>query len=196
MKYKYILAIDPSGNYKEGFGTTGWVLINYKGDLLARGCIEAKQYSCAEEYWNAHLDLLKRYINEHGRKLIVVIEEYRLYRQRAQNQTNSLMETPRLIGLIQWLCWNYNQTYSMQLASSVKQRWADGILLQEGYFGKRNNYIYHKQSNISLKSEHVRDAFRHAIHYAVTRNETKPKEKQKNKGARKHAKSNYKSRRR
>ena len=41
--YKYIFAIDPSGSFREGKGTTGWVLMDRRlardmtgsGDLLA-----------------------------------------------------------------------------------------------------------------------------------------------------------------
>lgn len=193
MKYKYILAIDPSGNYREGHGTTGWVLIDHNCNLITRGCIESKQYRCAEEYWDRHVELIQLYSMQYNEDLIVVIEEYRLYGQRAKNQTNSLMETPRLIGVMQWTCWDLKQSYSMQLASSVKNRWSDDILIQEGFLNRRSNYLVHTQSNMSMKSEHVRDAFRHAVHYAITRNEEHKKPVYKNKGAYNNVRSNYKS---
>lgn len=193
MKYRHILAIDPSGNFKEGYGTTGWVLIDSKCKLIDRGYIKASEYKCAEEYWNAHLNLIKAY-NKRFKSLIVVIEEYRLYKERALNQTNSLMETPRVIGLMQWLCWTLNQPYTTQLASAVKQRWSDGILYQEKYLKKRKNMIYHVNSGLSMKSDHVRDAFRHALHYAITRNEPRKKSNNNTKGAYNHVRSNYESR--
>ena len=105
MKYKRILAIDPSGSYAEGKGTTGWVLMNDDEYLATTGTIAATDYSCAEEYWNAHLQLIDFNYQKHGDDMIVVIEDYRLYRDRALNQSNSLMETCRLLGLIQWYCW-------------------------------------------------------------------------------------------
>lgn len=196
MKYKYILAIDPSGNFKEGHGTTGWVLMDYQANLITRGCIEAKQYRCAEEFWDRHAELIRLYNHQYKGDLLVVIEEYRLYGQRAKNQTNSLLETPRVIGVMQWCCWDLEQPYSMQLASSVKNRWSDDVLFAEGYFKQRGNYIIDANSEMSLKSDHMRDAYRHAIHYVITRNEENKKPKYNNKGAYNHVRSNYQSRRR
>ena len=168
-KYKYILAIDPSGNFSEGKGTTGWVLLTADEKLLATGTLSAKDYKCAEEYWDEHIELIKYYMKKH-KNMIVVIEDYILYKNRSRNQTNSRIETCRLIGVIQHYCWRVKQNYSMQLAVAVKDRWSDNILRNEGIITK--GYL-HKQSKLPLKIEHIRDAFRHAIHYAVCRNEIK-----------------------
>ena len=193
-KYEYILAFDPSGNFKEGKGTTGWVLMNAKEKLVARGYISAEDYKCSEEYWNAIIDLIRYNHRKYGANLIVVIEDYILYRERSLNQTNSKMETSRLIGAMQYTCWKLKQDYTMQLAASVKDRWSDELLLREQIIYRDRNNLIHTESNLSLGLSHTRDAFRHAIHFAVCRNEDKPKRKNNNKGVKNNGyykRSNY-----
>lgn len=172
--YKYILAFDPSGSFNEGKGTTGWVLMNFKEELLERGYTPASDYRCPEEYWNGVLSVLYKYHKRYNGDLIVVIEDYVLYRDRSDSQTNSQMETCRLIGVLLWTCWKLKQPYSLQLAASVKNRWSDELLLREGIIHKEGRNLIHTQSGLSLGLIHTRDAFRHAQHYAVCRN-NKPK---------------------
>lgn len=191
MNYKHILAIDPSGNWHEGKGTTGWVLMNYKEKLIASGQISANDYRCPEEYWNEHVKLIERNQLKYGDSLIVVIEDFRLYSNKAKNQTNSQMETCRLIGVLQWICWKLKQPYSLQLASSVKHRWSDDLLLREHILFKDRYGLVHTDSGKPMKVEHIRDAFRHAIHYIVCRNNNKSKYKQYKKGAFNNVRSNY-----
>lgn len=175
MKYTHILAIDPSGNFEEGFGTTGWVLMDSTEKLIASGVIRANDYDCKEKYWNEHLKLIKYNIERHNvthnDRLLVVIEDYLLYRDKAMSQANSKMETPKLIGILQYYCWTRKQPYSMQPATSVKSRWSDDVMLREGIIKRRGRDIIHTQSGFDLSVVHIRDAFRHAIHYVVTRNE-------------------------
>lgn len=168
--YNYILAFDPSGSFHEGKGTTGWVFMDANERLLERGYIPAKDYRCPEEYWNAHLDVIKKYYRRHKGELIVVIEDYVLYRDRSDSQTNSQMETCRLLGVLLWQCWKLEQPYTLQLAATVKNRWSDELLLREGIIHKEGRNLIHTQSGLSLGLIHTRDAFRHAQHYAVCRN--------------------------
>lgn len=170
MSYRYILAFDPSGNFHEGKGTTGWVVMDHKENLLERGYISAKQYRCPEEFWQAHLDLIDKYHNMYRNNLIVVMEDYVLYRDKSNDQTNSKMETCRLLGLMQWRCWVLKQPYTLQLAASVKVRWSDELLYRERIIRRDGRNIIHNKSGLSLGLIHTRDAFRHAIHYAATRN--------------------------
>lgn len=195
-KYKYVLAIDPSGNYKEGTGTTGWVLMNDKEKLIARGWISASDYKCREDYWNAHVELIKLNHDKYRRDLIVVMENYVLYRDRSSNQINSELETPRLLGVLQWFCWKLKQNYSLQLASSVKTRWADDLLFRERIIYRDRNVVRHTDSNLTLNSNHERDALRHALHFILTRNEDEAEEKkyEQMKGAYNGIRSNYQSR--
>lgn len=192
MKYKHILALDPSGNFKEGKGTTGWVLMNYKETLVARGSLSAKDYQCAEHYWDAHKELIEYNYKKYGNGLIVVIEDYVLYRDRSSSQTNSQMETCRLIGLLLWTCWYLKIPYSLQLAASVKHRWSDELLEREGILYKQHGKYAHATSGLSMDLIHTRDAFRHAIHYVVCRNkEERITRKSQWKGAFNERRSNY-----
>lgn len=168
--YNYILAFDPSGSFHEGKGTTGWVFMDAHERLLERGYIPAQDYRCPEEYWNAHLDVIRKYYRRHKGDLIVVIEDYVLYRDRSESQTNSQMETCRLLGVLLWYCWKLEQPYTLQLAASVKNRWSDELLIREGILHREGRNLIHTQSGLSLGLVHTRDAFRHAQHYAVCRN--------------------------
>ena len=169
--YNYIFAFDPSGSFDEGKGTTGWVLMNKDEELLERGYIAADDYDCAEAYWQAHVDLIYKYHKLYKNRLIIVMEEYVLYRDRSKNQTNSKMETCRLLGVLQFHCWRLNQPYTMQLAAAVKQRWSDELLLREDIIYKTGRTYIHTQSGLNIGLVHTRDAFRHALHYAVTKND-------------------------
>lgn len=191
MLYKHILAIDPSGSFNEGKGTTGWVIMNYKEKLIAAGTISAKDYKCPEEYWNAHVQLIERNQLHYGDSLIVVIEDYRLYGDKARSQTNSQMETCRLLGVLLWTCWRLQQPYTLQLASSVKQRWSDDLLLREHIFFKDRKGIVHTDSGKPMRTPHVRDAFRHAQHYIVCRNANRSTYNRYKKGAFRNVRSNY-----
>lgn len=175
MKYKHMLAIDPSGNFHEGKGTTGWVLMNYKSKLITTGFISASKFECPEEYWNEILKLIELNANKYGDELIVVIEDYLLYETKATAQVNSRMETCRLLGTIQWFCWINNIPYSLQPASAVKHRWSDEVLLKEQIFYKDSDGLHHTDTGWKFTIIHIRDAFRHAIHYITCRNEEKPK---------------------
>ena len=45
MKSRYILALDPSGNFKEGKGITGWCLLDTQTKKIAKfGYISAEMY--------------------------------------------------------------------------------------------------------------------------------------------------------
>lgn len=173
----HVLALDPSGNFREGKGTTGWVLMQLPEKLVARGCIKAEEYNTQEEYWDAHLNLLKYNFKRHNKHLVVVIEDYILYENRAYDQINSQLETCRLIGILQWFCWKHNQKYVIETAAQVKTRWSDYILSERGIIFTIKNKQVHAQSGLELNN-HTRDALRHALHFIYCKNnQEKPKRK-------------------
>ena len=174
----HVLALDPSGNFNEGKGTTGWVLMQLPGRLVARGCIHANDFNTAEEYWDRHLALLDYNFKRHRDHLIVVIEDYILYQNRAANQINSQIETCRLIGLLQWFCWSNNQKYILENAATVKTRWSDKVLLEKDIITITNRKYVHQPSGLEM-NEHSRDALRHALHFIYCRNKKKPPVKSK-----------------
>lgn len=165
-KCTHILALDPSGNFHEGKGTTGWAMINvYTGKIAQFGEIDASVYYSPEEYWQAHLDLIEGY-SKTCSVLEVVIEDYFLYANKALSQTNSRMETPKVIGCIQLFCWQKGIPTTFQTATSVKTRWTDVILVRKGFLegvGTRRD-IKHTIQGHTI-TNHTKDAVRHAAHY-------------------------------
>lgn len=173
---KLILSLDPSGNFSEGKGTTGWCLFNKtKMEIVETGSISAKDYQSSLDYWDAHIKLLKDTIcftETNEATLEVVMEDYLLYRDKAENQINSRLETPKLIGIIQYVLWKtYGIKVSFQLASQVKPRWTNDILLHKGYIGK--SYSFYIAPNKKRLNRHVLDSIRHAVHYATFHKENK-----------------------
>lgn len=170
MKYDFIIALDPSGSYYEGKGTTGYsVFYAPENRFIDKGVIHAKDFNCAEAYWDNHLKLLNKILfSQRGKRknkpqrTIVVIEDYLLYANKAESQINSRMETSKLIGIIQHWCYKNDIVYNMQTAALVKQRWTDEILWYKGYL-KKNGSRYEV-------CEHTRDSMRHAVHYATFKN--------------------------
>lgn len=173
MHYKWIIALDPSGAYYEGKGTTGFSVFHAdENKFIDKGVIKAKEYNCAEAYWDAHLKFLNSIIfSARGKRLnkpektMIVIEDYLLYAGKAQEQINSRFETSKLIGIIQHWCFKNNISYHMQNASLVKNRWTDDILAYKGYLKKKGQHWE--------VCEHTRDSMRHAVHFANFKNEVK-----------------------
>ena len=157
---RYILAIDPSGNFKEGRGTTGWCLFDIKTNKIIKfGAITAADYKDQFKYWDAHITLID---SLSGYKPEVVMEDYLLYSNRANEQINSRLETPQLIGIIKYECYKRGLFVSIQTAMQVKARWSDDILCKKGYLNKRGNcYCIGSYKTV----DHVRDAVRHAVHF-------------------------------
>lgn len=151
-----LIAIDPSGNYKEGFGTSGFAYF-HEDELRRLEEIKAQNYASPESYWNAHVSLL-----ECIRPSVIVMEGYKLYNhkgQAASKQANSELETPQLIGLIKWWCYRKQIPLHIQWASEVKTRWSDEILVRVGVLEKGLKFKG-KRTNA-----HKRDAIRHGLHY-------------------------------
>lgn len=172
-RYKHILALDPSGNFDEGKGTTGWVLMNYKEKLIASGAIAAKNFKSAEDYWTEHINLIIKNAEKYKEGLVVVVEDYVLYRDKATSQTNSRMETCRLLGLIQWICAQNNIALVFQLATTVKHRWSNDLLCRERIFYEDRDGLHHTDTGFKMTLAHTQDAFRHAIHFCCCCNEKK-----------------------
>lgn len=178
MNFKYILAIDPSGAFDEGQGKTGWVVLDTKTlETIAIGYLDAGKYLCAQEYWHAHLGLIDKNHKLYGKDLIVVIEEYTLYAEKASSQINSKMETCRLIGILQHHCWVLKQPFSMQSANLVVNRWNDTVLQYKRIIKevKRRSFVLYSKPEIWL-NDHMKDAIRHGVHYATFRNGRKTNE--------------------
>lgn len=165
MIYKYIIAIDPSGNFEEGKGTTGCCLFSAEQkQIITTWNIRASDYSSKEAYWNAHLDMLKKFTTLY-KNSIVVMEDFTLNPKRALQQSHSKMETSKLIGVIQMACAEHSWPLKMQLPVEAKTRWPDSFLERKHFIKKLNKG--HCLPSGQIVSRHEKDAIRHAVHYST-----------------------------
>lgn len=151
-----VLAIDPSGNFNEGKGVTGWALMDTKHNIIACGQIRAKEFNTRNDYWNSVINLITQLNPKY-----LVVEDFLLYASKASAQINSRFETVKLIGVIEYLFTNKLDIH-LQRAVDVKNRWKDSILVANEYISQVNNRYY---SSGVLTSDHMRDAIRHAVHF-------------------------------
>lgn len=133
------------------------------------GEIDAGTFINQMEFWDAHIRLIEEF-NERYEGLHVVCEDYQLYKNKALAQTNSKMETPRLIGCIQLYCYMNEVILELEPASAVKTRWSEKILVRKGYLQERGEGY---TINERYVSNHIRDSIKHAVHYATFKIEKK-----------------------
>lgn len=168
--HKYIFGVDPSGNFKEGKGTTGFALFNSLDKCtMYTHFISAKTCGSQEQYWQEILDYVVQ-THKNFPDSQVVIEDYVLYQDKALQQSYSELETARLIGALIMHCMAHKIPYSLQQASLVKKRWANHILVHKKYLDCHNKRHYIPNSKIFV-NRHCIDALRHAVHYATFYNE-------------------------
>lgn len=165
MSKRYILGIDPSGAYNEGKGTTGFCILDYKTkEVVDSSELSAKPFSTAEAYWNAHMKYIQEVNDKYQGDLLLSIEDYILYGNKAMSQTNSSMETSQLIGILKMYCFTNNIRYTIRPAVRVKNRWTNDILERTGHIKKTGGRWYNKQGQ--RLNKHMIDAMRHALHCA------------------------------
>lgn len=151
-----VLAFDPSGNFSEGKGTTGYSL-SLDGNMPHRlADISAKDYATKHAYWFAHKELIETAFPD-----VVVIESYRLFGNKAKEQTGSSLETPQLIGYLEMVCYEMDIPVVLQ-DPSTKQRHADPVLVQMGVLERNGQKYYYRGEMTNL---HQRDALRHDLYY-------------------------------
>ena len=161
--YGHILALDPSGDHTKGKGTTGLCYMNTYNGYIETLEIRALDFKDKEAYWDKVVRTVAGYKTVYD-DLVVVIEDYILYADKAEDQIQSLLETPRLIGILQWYCYANNIACYLEFASVVKNRWTLPILEHKGYIVPAGRgYTINGQHC----SKHCIDALRHAIHYAT-----------------------------
>lgn len=153
-----ILVIDPSGSFKEGKGTSGWVVLN-DWSIEQFGQLKASEYESRQEYWHSHIHLILDKEPE-----IVVCEEFILYGSKSSAQINSEMETSKLLGYIEMTLYHAKIPFVTQRAVDAKQRYTDKILLKKGYITKKGNRSYINGVNVS---GHIIDALRHGLFYKL-----------------------------
>lgn len=151
-----VLSFDPSGNYNEGKGTTGYALSLDYNLPHKLGDIAAKDFTSRQAYWAAHRDLIESNLPD-----VVVIESYRLFGHKSKEQTGSSLETPQLIGYMEMVCYDWNIPVILQ-DPSTKSRHADDVLTAVNVLVKKGVRYYYKGELTNL---HQRDALRHNLYY-------------------------------
>jgi len=162
-----ILALDPSGNFHEGKGITGWALFN-DGQLEDFGDIRSE--SCATQmiYWNQIINKI-RSVYQKDMDMQLVCESYKLQASKAMAQSWSTLETPQLIGVIRYYCGDFGIPIHFQ-DPSCKIRFSDEILVKQGIIEKRNKLYYCQDKKTN---DHMRDAIRHGLYYTKYKGESK-----------------------
>jgi hypothetical protein len=150
-----VLCFDPSGNFAEGNGTTGWASFT-DGELDWFADVSAKDYDSIEAYWFEITNLIYRLKADE-----VVIEDYRLFGHKAKEQSWSALETPQLIGYMRMYCWGRDIPVIFQ-SPKDKVRVADPQLEHMGVITKVGNSYWCQGRKTNL---HQRDAIRHGIFY-------------------------------
>lgn len=150
------MILPAEGNFKEGKGTTGFCTM-VDGEIEQLGAIKALDYASDVEYWMAHVNLIRQ-INPDA----MVMEGFRLYGHKKNEQVNSELETPQLIGVLKTTCWGLGIPLKIQFAVEVKNRWSDEVLLRKGILKEVGGRTY---CNGLVTMRHSRDAIRHAINY-------------------------------
>ena len=168
MLSKYVLGVDPSGNFYEGKGITGYCLLDCRTlDIIEIGSISASRSHSQIDYWERHLVKFNTICKKYHAALSV--EDYKLYAARARNQINSSFETIQLIGIIKYWAYVNNVILKMRLATIAKNRFTDEWLEKHKYIYKKGNAWY---CNVKTKPlvDHERDALRHALYFAYFEN--------------------------
>lgn len=153
-----VIAVDPSGNYKEGKGVTGYAVYDCDENKIIHTLqVEAKKWDNRQSYW-LNCSSALRYLMDAYETNTVVLEDYRLYGHKAKSQTNSELETPRLLGFLEMVLWARGVQPHYQMAAAVKKRWSDEILEEEELLTEELK---------TYSNRHCRDAIRHAVHYGT-----------------------------
>lgn len=168
MLIRYVIGVDPSGNFIEGKGTTGIAVYDIKDDKIIHvDYVSAKFSSTQVEYWESVVDKLEGLLYKYGvKKSALAVEDYLLYANTAKAQINSTFETPQLIGVIKFYFKNICPVL-FRNANIAKTRWTDDILIRKKYIlidKKLGYYILCDNGKMSQVIEHSRDAIRHALY--------------------------------
>jgi hypothetical protein len=160
-----VLGIDPSGSFKEGKGTTGFCILDAESYSIIRSAeLSAKSFTCQEDYWFAHIQYILDLQKEFDGDILLSIEDYVLYGNKASSQVNSSMETSQLIGVIKVACRTNDIRYTIRNASIAKARWTNEILEKLGHVTKKGNR--YTNSVGQRMNAHKLDSLRHALHAA------------------------------
>lgn len=180
-----ILAMDPSGSFRYGSGTTGYTFIDYDTkEIFVGHQIKAKDFKKYlglgnTKYQDEHaLTILyaNKLAKDKNKKLVVVLEDYI---QSAATPKYQALETSELIGRLTMVMTDNNIMFVRQRSQLIKTNLAKEqalILLSNNQLSTEKDklnrtrwYLHGKQIN-----NHILDAIRHGLYYIES---TKQKEK-------------------
>jgi hypothetical protein len=159
---KTILSIDPSGNFSEGKGKTGWALFfqdGAQGNTVNFGTIKAEDYTTRVDYWYG---VAMRIVIE--KPAVVVVEDYRLYNTPATGaavQSFSQLETPRLLGVIEQTAQMNGIPIVFQMANVTKPYTDDKLAKLKLLIKEKNRWWFRGNA----LNDHERSALRHLLRY-------------------------------
>lgn len=128
---KLVLSLDPSGNFEDGKGHTGLVLVGVTDEgykVIHKETIRADKFDTRIEYWKAHMDVLDPELD------LVIVEDFMLYPHI--NQGFSYMETPRVLGIIEMQADLFDIPFVFQRAVDISAL-SDDVLINRGVLEKR-----------------------------------------------------------
>lgn len=168
MLIRYVIGVDPSGNFIEGKGTTGIAVYDIKNDRIIHVAYVSAKFSTSQiGYWSEVIETLDQLVFKYGsRRSVLAVEDYLLYANTAKSQINSTFETPQLIGVIKFFFKDICPVL-FRNANTAKTRWTDDILTRKKYLlvdKKLGYYIINEDGVMTQVIEHSRDAVRHALY--------------------------------
>ena len=149
-----VIALDISGNFKEGKGTTGIAVGATETHEITLSEIKATDYESDVEYWDAVIGAIAD-----SRADYAVVEHYVLYNHKALQQSYSELETSQLLGAIRYACSTFFIPVTLQKASEAKGRFPDRVLQAKGWLDDKNRH------NGKATNPHKRDALRHWLYF-------------------------------
>lgn len=150
------LVFDPSGNFYEGKGTTGWAF--YHNDILTTvGQLRAEEATTQQQYWQAHISLITALAPD-----VIICEDYRLYAQTAKSQIGSMLETSQLLGVLKYYA-ESNKIRLILYPAMYKTRYSNEILLRKSTITRDVNGRYYA-TGVPI-SNHILDAIRLGEYY-------------------------------
>jgi hypothetical protein len=164
-----VLAIDPSGSFKHGSGTSGWCVVDKEtGKIIGLGNIKAKDFETREKYFNKHKQIAQLYIHD-----VLVIENFILYQSTASSLFNQELETSELIGFICGFEEEKGKKVIRQKAQLIKTVLKKNNILLELVNQTEEKLTFKTSKSDRVQwyfegvriSNHIVDAIRHAYYY-------------------------------
>lgn len=131
---------------------------DYSFELEEAGNIRADKFETKLEYWAEHERLVNAGYD------VIIVEDYRLYNHAgasASMQSYSQMETPRLIGILEYLAHLNNKEIVFQMANQMKA-YDEEVLIKRNLLRKQGKRYYYNGSNTVLNG-HMRSAYKHFL---------------------------------